>query len=79
MNFLKLKYEPNTKLQYMPDFVGRGRSADQKIRSASRVHLNWRWRKERKKRKWPDYDDGLGPNDVNFGFSVGDYDGEVEL
>ena len=23
MNFLKLKYEPNTKLRYMPDFIGK--------------------------------------------------------
>ena len=32
-----------------------------------------------KKRKSPADYDGLGPNDVDFGFSVGDYDGEVEL
>ena len=80
MNFLKLKYEPNTKLRYMPDFVGkrkRGRPKGKKrIKSALELAMA---KKKGKKRKRPADDDGLGPDDVDFGFTVSDYDGEVEL
>ena len=71
MNFLKLKYEPNTKLRYMPDFVGkrkRGRPKGKKwIKSALELAM---MKKKGKKRKRPADDDGLGPDDVDFGFTV---------
>ncbi|MEY3400072.1 MAG: hypothetical protein RLZZ486_540, partial [Actinomycetota bacterium] len=36
-------------------------------------------KKKGKKRKGPADDDSMGPDNVNFGFSVGDYNVEVEL
>jgi len=72
MEYLKNKYPPNNKLRYMPDFVAkrkRGRP-QKKSRFKSAMELAMQKKSPRKKRMTAAGYDGLGPDDVEFGFKV---------
>ena len=72
MEYLKSKYPPNNKLRYMPDFVAkrkRGRP-QKKSRFKSAMELAMQKKSPRKERKTAADFDGLGPDDVEFGFKV---------
>ena len=69
--YLTMKYEPDESLQYMPDFVvkrKRGRPKKTvRIKSALEKALA---KKKKVKKKRPSEEDLLGPDDVEFGFTV---------
>lgn len=72
MEYLKNKYPPNNKIRYMPDFVAkrkRGRP-QKKSRFKSAMEVAMQKKSPRKKRKTAAEYDGLGPDDVEFGFKV---------
>lgn len=72
IGYLKFKYPPNNKLRYMPDFVAkrkRGRPKN-KTRIKSAIELAMQKKTPRKKRKTGAEYDGLGPDDVEYGFDV---------
>ena len=65
MEYLKSKYTPNPRLRYMPDFVGKRKRGRPKKDKGT-------------KRKRSEDDDGLGLDDIEFGFRV-DFDGEENV
>ena len=71
--YLKMKYQANNNLRYMPDFVAKrpkGRPKESKrYKSALEIQLD-KGKNNKKKRTKVTDDDVLGPDDVEFGFLV---------
>ena len=69
--YLTMKYKPDESLRYMPDFVAkrkRGRpKKTERIKSALEKALA---KKKKVKKKRPSEEDLLGPDDVEFGFTI---------
>jgi hypothetical protein len=70
MEYLKSKYTPNPRLQYMPDFVGKRKHGRPKKDGRYKSVLEVAMKKKKKgtKRKQAEDDDGLGLDDIDFGF-----------
>ncbi len=64
----------------MPDFVGKNKCGRPKANARFKSALEKAMTKKKggKKRKRAEDDDGLGPDDVEFGFGV-DFDGEENV
>jgi hypothetical protein len=64
----------------MPDFVGKRKHGHPKKDGYYKSTLEVAMKKKKKgtKRKWAEDDDGLGLDDVEFGFGV-DFDGEENV
>ncbi len=74
-----MKYTANDNLRYMPDFVGKNKRGRPKANARFKSALEKALTKKKggKKRKRAEDDDGLGPDDVEFGFGVSEaLDGE---
>lgn len=74
MEYLKMKYQPNDKLRYMPDFVGKRKRGRPKKNARMKSALEIAMRKKKKKKgkgkkKRQLADDILGPDDLEFGFT----------
>ena len=80
LDYLKLKYTANDKLRYMPDFIGKRKRGRPKgnTRYKSAIEKAMETKKPKKMRKRPIDDDGLGPDDVEFGFGVQTSNGNVD-
>ena len=81
-----MKYEANEKLRFMPDFVGKRKRGRPKKNARMKSALEIAMAKKRKgkgkgKKKRELAHDGLGPDDLEFGFTADgkplvDVDGE---
>ncbi len=80
MEYLKMKYTGNDNLRYMPDFVGKNKRGRPKANARFKSALEKALTKKKggKKRKRAEDDDGLGPDDVEFGFGVSDGKEQVD-
>ena len=67
-----MKYTGNDNLRYMPDFVGKNKHGRPKANACFKSALEKAMTKKKggKKRKWAEDDDGLGLDDVEFGFGL---------
>ena len=79
MEYLKTKYEPNEKLRFMPDFVGKRKRGRPKKQSRMKSALETALQKKKKKKgkgkgkKHRQFaDDLLGPDDMEFSFGEGE-------
>ena len=80
MEYLKSKYTPNPRLRCMPHFVGKRKHGHPKKDGCYKSALEVAMKKKKNgtKRKRAKDDDGLGLDDIEFGFRV-DFDGEENV